>query len=142
MKSLNQTIAIVFLSAGLAVGTAAPLSAGPNRWYQYQSGEAGSRYPDRYGDLRSLVDRTQNDLRSSAELEHNNGDQRERYRNAQGHLSTFDRNLTKGHFDKGELDKAIHDVQSVLEHNALQASARDALLRDVQDLRAVRNHRD
>lgn len=141
MKSLNQSLAAIFLSAGLAVGTAAPLAAGPNGWYQYQNGEAGSRYPERYGDLRSLVDRTQNDLRSSAELEHNNGDQRERYRNAQGHLSTFDRNLTKGHFDKGELDKAIHDVQSVLDHNALQASARDALLHDVQDLRAVRDHR-
>ncbi len=142
MKSLNSTLAAVLLSAGMIVGTAAPLAAASNGWYQYQYGERdGGRYPERYGDLRSLVDRTQNDLRSSAELEHNNGDQRERYRNAQGHLSTFDRNLTKGHFDKGELDKAIHDVRSVLEHNALQASARDALLRDVQDLRAVRDQR-
>jgi len=140
MKSLNQTLAAIFLSAGLAVGLAAPLAAAPNGWYQYGDRDAG-RYPDRYGDLRSLVDRTQSDLRTSAELEHNNGDQRERYRNAQGHLSTFDRNLTKGHFGKSELDKAIHDVQSVLDHNALQASSRDALLHDVQDLRAVRDHR-
>jgi len=140
MKSLNQTLAVVFLSAGIGVWSATPLSAAPNGRYQYADRD-GYRYPDRYADLRGLVDRTQGDLRSSAELEHNNGDQRERYRNAQGHLSTFDRNLTKGHFDKGELDKAIHDVQSVLEHNALQASARDALLRDVQDLRAVRDHR-
>ena len=142
MKSLNQTLAAVFLSACMAVGTTTPLAAAPNGWYQYPNGERdGGRYPERYGDLRSLVDRTQNDLRSSAELEHNNGDQRERYRNAQGHLSTFDRNLTKGHFDKSELDKAIHDTQSVLDHNALQASARDALPHDVQDLRAVRDHR-
>jgi hypothetical protein len=140
MKSLNQTLAVLLLSAGIGVWSATPMSASPNGQYQYGDRD-GARYPERYGDLRSLVDRTQTDLRTSAELEHNNGDQRERYRNAQGHLSTFDRNLTKGHFDKAELDKAIHDVQSVLDHNALQASARDELLRDVQDLRAVRDHR-
>ncbi len=132
MKSLNKALGVLFVGPGMAIGTAIPLAAAPNGWFLYG---------DRFGDLRGLVDRTQNDLRGSAELEHNNGDQRERYRHAQGHLSTFDRHLTKGHFDKSELDRAIHDVQSVLDHNSLQASARDALLRDVQDLRAARDHR-
>ncbi len=132
MKSVNRILAVLFLSGSMIVGSGMSFAAAPGDWYQYG---------DRFGDLRGLIDRTQNDLRGAAELEHNNGDQRERYRNAQGHLSTFDRHLTKGHFDKGELDKAIHDVQSVLDHNSLQASARDALLRDVQDLRAARDHR-
>ncbi|MDQ2843358.1 MAG: hypothetical protein M3Y72_20430 [Acidobacteriota bacterium] len=124
MKSLTYSLAVLFLAGGTLLGS-------PNAWYQYEG----------FGDIRGLVDRTQNDLRSSSELEHNNGDQRARYRNAQGHLSTFDRNLTKGKFNKGELNKAIHDVQEVLNKNSLQASARDALIRDVEDLRTARDHR-
>ena len=132
MQSINKALAVFSLSLGMAVGVAPSLVAAPGAWFQYGEG---------YENVRALVDRTQTDLRQSQELEHNNGDQRERYRNAQGHLSTFDRHMTKGHFDKGELDKAIHDIQSVLDNNSLQASARDALLRDVQDLRAVRERR-
>jgi hypothetical protein len=49
--------------------------------------------------------------------------------------------LSKGHFDKGKLDQAIRDVKSVLDHNTLQPSSRDALLRDVADLRAARERR-
>ncbi len=131
MKKLNQALSILSLGVGLALGIASPVLAAP---YGYQ-------YGDRFGDLRGLVDRTQNDLRGAAELEHNNGDQRDRYKNAQRHLSTFDRHLTKGHFDKDTLDSAIDNIQAILDKNTLQASARDALYRDVQDLRAARDHR-
>jgi len=122
---------MVSLTLGMAIGLSAPLSAAP---YGYQ-------YGDRFGDLRGLIDRSQNDLRGAAELEHNDNSQRDRYRNAQKHLSTFDRHLTKGHFDKGALDNAIDNMQAILDKNTLQASARDAIYRDVQDLRAAREHR-
>lgn len=98
-------------------------------WYQ--------GYPAPYMDMRGLVDRTQADLRGAEELEHGNSGQRGRYRNAQGHLSSFDRNLTKGHFDKGELDKSINSIRGILNHNVLQASSRDALMRDVSDLKVA-----
>jgi hypothetical protein len=111
---------------------AAPPAAAAPYWFQYG---------DRFGDLRGLVDRTQNDLRSSAELEHNDSGQRNRYRDAQKQLSTFDRHLSKGHFDKDALDSAIDHIQAILDKNTLQAAARDALYRDVQDLRAAREHR-
>ena len=68
-------------------------------------------------------------------------EQRDRYRDAQGHLSSFDRHLTKGHFDKGELDKSIDKIKDILDHNVLQASSRDALLRDLDDLKAARDRR-
>ncbi|HLH03799.1 MAG TPA: hypothetical protein VKX25_13595 [Bryobacteraceae bacterium] len=131
MKSFRPALAVVSLTFGMLLGTVAPVAAAPY----------GFQYGDRFGDIRGLIDRTQNDLREAAQLEHNNGDARHRYDDAQKHLSTFDRHLTKGNFDKGTLDKAIDNLQAILDKNTLQASTRDALYRDVQDLRAARAHR-
>jgi len=134
MKMLERSAIGLVLSIGLAAGGAASLQAaqGP-AWFQ--------QYPPRYMDMRGLVDRSQSDLREAAELEHGNDGQRSRYRNAQGHLSTFDRHLTKGRFDNGELGKSIGSIQGILDHNVLQASSRDALIRDVSDLRMARERR-
>jgi hypothetical protein len=133
MKSLKSLQAVV-LTLGLACGGAVALQA--------QAPGYSQEYPAPYGGgLRDLVDRTQNDLRMAQETQHNKGDQRERYEHAQGHLSTFDRKLTKGHFDKGELDKSIDSLKDILDHNVLQASSRDALLRDMEDLKVARDRR-
>ncbi len=132
MKRIHKSATVLLLSFGLAVGSAASLEAAPApAWFQ--------GYPAPYMDLRGLVDRAQADLRAAAELEHGNDKQRDRFHHAQGHLSTFDRHLTNGNFDKGELNKAIGSIQSILDHNVLQASSRDALLRDVGDLRVARD---
>lgn len=117
---------------GLGVGTV-PICA------TAQDYPAGGAYPAPYTNLRSLVDRSQNDLRAAADLEHGNSKQRERYRNAQEHLSTFDRHLVKGNFDKGELYKVIGEIKGILDHNVLQPSGRDALRQDEEDLRAARD---
>jgi hypothetical protein len=130
MKSRNASFIVIFLTFGLGLGTAVVPAAGTGR---YQA------YPAPYTDLRGLVDRTQSDLRLAADLEHGNDKQRDRYRSAQGHLSTFDRHLTKGHFDKDELNKSIDAIKDILDHNVLQASSRDALMRDVEDLRIARD---
>ena len=89
-----------------------------------------------YSDLRGVVDRTQGDLRNASDLEHGNK-QRDRYHNAQDNLSKFDRNLSKGKFDKGALEHALHGLKDILDHNTLQASARDTLRRDYSDLRTA-----
>jgi hypothetical protein len=134
MKVFEKTATSVLLALGLAMGTTASVqAAGAPGWFQ--------EYPPRYMDMRGLVDRTQSDLRQAADLEHGNDKQRGRYHDAQGHLSTFDRNLTKGRFNKGELDKSIGSIQGILDHNVLQASSRDALIRDVTDLKVARARR-
>jgi hypothetical protein len=133
MKSLNGPLTVLLLTFGLATGSAVAVPAPGMSGYQ--------EYPAPHTDLRGLVDRTQSDLREAADLEHENDKQRDRYRSAQGHLSTFDRHLTKGHFDKSELDKSIDSIKDILDHNTLQASSRDALLRDVEDLRIARDRR-
>lgn len=141
MKTIRCWIAVTSLTAGLALASPLPLAAfgvGQYGGGQYGGGQYEGYYRQ-HPDLRQLIDRTQTDLRSASQLEHTgNGKQRDRYRNAQKSLSTFDRHLTKGKFDKDKLNDAIGDIQSVLDHNTLQASSRDALLSDVQNLRLAR----
>jgi hypothetical protein len=94
----------------------------------------------RYEEARAVVDRTQTDLTRSIGLVHD-GKELERYKNAQKKLSTFDRHLVKGKFDKGTLDSAIEDLQHVLDHNTLQGQDRDTLMDDVRRLRELREFR-
>jgi hypothetical protein len=70
-----------------------------------------------------------------------NDKERERIDNARKHLSDFDRNLSENKFDEGRLNSAIDDVKNVLENNTLEARDRDALTKDLADLRRVRELR-
>jgi predicted nucleic acid-binding Zn-ribbon protein len=71
-------------------------------------------------------------------MEHNNDKQRKRYENAQINLSHLDRSVSRGRFDKDALKKSIDDLRDILKNNTLQASARDALQRDLEDLQIMR----
>jgi hypothetical protein len=62
-------------------------------------------------------------------------------RDAQEHLSKLDKNLVRGHFDKGDFNHAIDDLKSILDHNTLQPSTRDTLMRDMSDLKVARDRR-
>jgi|GEM_PF-4569840 len=88
--------------------------------------------------MRQVVDRTQSDLRSSSDLSHGNK-QNDRYHKAQDHLSKLDKSLSHGKYNKGALNDSIDELKSVLDHNTLQASARDALARDLVDLKIARD---
>jgi hypothetical protein len=101
---------------------------------------------DVYGGARDLIARVQNDLKRAADFGRN-GDVKkvkrdekeiERYRNAQHSASSFDRHLSKGKFDKGELDSLINDVKNVVDHNTLESQDRDALSNDLRELRDFR----
>ncbi len=94
-----------------------------------------------YTNARSLVGRVQDDLRRAARLARKGGKERERYDNAQRHLSEFDRQLSKNKFDKDKLDTAIDDVKNVVENNTLSPQDRDALNADLRDLRDMRSRR-
>jgi hypothetical protein len=90
---------------------------------------------------REVIDRTQSDLRRAEDFERQHGKEVSRYDNAQKHLSDFDREYTRGHFDKGKLNTAIDDVKNVVEHNTLNPQDRDALAADLRELRMVRADR-
>ena len=92
-------------------------------------------------ELRNLVAKVQNDLQRAADFTRNNEKERERYHNVQNHLSEFDRDLQKGHYEKGKLDSAIDDLKNVVKNNTLESHDRDELARDLSDLRALRDGR-
>jgi hypothetical protein len=89
--------------------------------------------------VRDLVSRVQNDLQRAADFTRNNGKERERYENVQHHLSEFDHELRRDHFDKGKLDSAIDDLKNVVKNNTLESHDRDALATDLSDLRTMRD---
>jgi uncharacterized membrane protein YccC len=91
-----------------------------------------------FSDLRSLVDKTQSDLRNASDLQHGNK-QNDRYHKAQDHLSRLDKSLAHGKYNKGALNDSIDGVKSILDHNTLQASSRDALARDLTELKIARD---
>jgi hypothetical protein len=88
--------------------------------------------------VRETVDQTQTDLRHAQEFERHHGKEVARYDNVQKHLSDFDRDFVRGHFDRGKLDNAIDDLKNVVEHNTLEAGDRDALISDLRNLRIIR----
>jgi hypothetical protein len=95
----------------------------------------------RYENARSLVAHVQQDLRHAEHFTPPNGKEKERYFNAQHHLSQFDRELARGRFDKDKLDEAIDDVKNVVENNTLSPRDRDVLSGDLRDLRELRRTR-
>jgi len=102
----------------------------------------GANYAQgRYGTARGLVDRVQKNLRHAEHFTSPNDKEKERYHNAQHHLSEFDRKLSEGKFDKDKLDEAIDDVKNVVENNSLSPESRDALTRDLGELRELRRTR-
>ena len=90
---------------------------------------------------RDLVSRVQEDLRRGAEFNRDKEKERQRYENAQHHLSEFDRNLSRDHFDKGKLDQSIGDLKNLVQNNTLESHDRDALASDLAGLRSLRDAR-
>ena len=94
-----------------------------------------------YGRARDLVGRVQDDLRRAADFTATKQKERDRYREVQRNLSEFDRDLSRGHFDKGKLDGAIDELRDVMKDNTLESHDRDALAADLADLRTLKDVR-
>jgi hypothetical protein len=90
---------------------------------------------------RDLVSRVQGDLQKAAEFTATNEKERTRYENVQHHLSEFDRELRRDHFDKGKLDSVVDNLKDVVRNNTLESHERDALAMDLSDLRTLRDTR-
>jgi hypothetical protein len=90
---------------------------------------------------RDLVARVQDDLQRAANFTRTKDKERQRYENVQHHLSEFDRELSRGHFDKGKLSASIDNLKDVVKNNTLESHDRDALAKDLSDLRTLRDIR-
>ncbi len=102
--------------------------------------DRADRHEDRgpYGRARGLVGRVMRDLERAERMAPVAGKQKERYENAQRHLSQFDESLSRGDFDKDKLDEAIEDVHNVVKNNVLSPRSRDQLRDDLDALRSMR----
>jgi hypothetical protein len=94
-----------------------------------------------YDRARDLVAHVQDDLQRAADFTRTNEKERSRYENVQHHLSEFDRELRRDHFDKGKLDDSIDNLKDVVKNNTLESRDRDALAMDLSDLRTLRDTR-
>jgi hypothetical protein len=132
MTVFKKSLSAIALGAGLTLLTAAPQPIAASAYFDHDRD---------FDNVRGIVDRTQSDLRAAVDLEHGKK-QVDRYKNVQDHLSDFDRSLSKGRFNKDRLDHSISDLQHLLDGNTLQASTRDALRHDIEELRMAREHHD
>ncbi len=101
-----------------------------------------------FPEARDLIQRVQEDMRRAADFARGAPEikkdrkQIERWDNAQHSMSNFDKNLSRGKYDRGELDGAINDLKNVVDHNTLSSEDRDMLNRDLGDLRQFRANHD
>ena len=140
MRNLNRTVFTVALSAmllcPLAYAQRGDRDEGDRRDRDERAEERGP-----YGRARRLIDRVQRDLERAQRMAPVAGRQKERYENAQRHLSQFDDKLSRGDFDRDKLDVAIDDIKNVVRGNVLSSQSRDKLRDDLDDLRAMREAR-
>ena len=94
-----------------------------------------------YDRARDLVAHVQDDLQRAADFTRTNEKERSRYENVQHHLSEFDRELRRDHFDKGKLDDSIDNLKDVVKNNTLESHDRDTLASDLSDLRTLKDTR-
>lgn len=134
---MKNFIALLLGTGLLFTAASHSQAAADGVWQRYGNPDYGNSADP----LRSVINQTQNDLRYASDLEKQKGDHHERYQDAQGHLSSFDRKLTQGKFDKGEWKKSIQKLREILDKNVLQAASRDALLRDLDELEHARSSR-
>jgi hypothetical protein len=140
MRTLSKAVFAMALAAAVLSPTAYAQRDDDRR----EGGERhdrDDRHDGPYGRARDLIGRVQHDLARAQKMAPVAGRQRERYENAQRHLSEFDDRLSRGDFDKDKLDTAIDDVNNVFKSNVLSPHSRDDLRGDLADLRSMRTAR-
>jgi hypothetical protein len=107
------------------------------------AGELRAQAPGFSPEHRRPVEATIHDLSRIEQESPYDRRQRERYDKALQHLHEFgDRLHEGGYFDKDKLNQSINDVQGVIDHNRMSNRAHDVLMRDVTELRELRQHFD
>jgi hypothetical protein len=128
------------LSIGFALFLASVTSNAQTYGRPYEQG-GRYRYGDRssgYGRNGSPVDRALYDLSRvdrNAYVDHH---EREHFRHAQEDLARFQERWSQGRFDRGRLDRAIDNMQHLVQARQLHDRDRDVLASDLEALRYFR----
>jgi hypothetical protein len=106
---------------------------------QAQFGPEGRYRPEA---VSALIGRVHEDLDRGYAVWHLRGGDRARLTHAEHQLRNFAEHWRHRKFDKANLDGAIGSVQRVINDNHLSGRERDALWRDVEELRHMREAYD
>jgi hypothetical protein len=93
-------------------------------------------------EVTALVDQVHTDLNHAYGVWHFSDDDRERLNRAEKDSREFAQKWAKGKFDKGQLDGVISSIQHVLDNNKMPEDARDAISKDLAQLRNMRTAYD
>jgi hypothetical protein len=93
-------------------------------------------------EVTALVDQVHTDLNRAYGVFHFSDSDRDRLNRAEKESREFAQKWAKGKFDKDQLDDVISSIQHVLDNNKLPGDARDAISKDVTQLRNMRTAYD
>ncbi len=119
---------------------------GDDPYYRNRDGYAGDRYSQERGygygrNPQSLIDRVMTDLNRAGEQARLDGHERKHFDEVAGSLQQFEARWARGQFDTGKLDKAIHNLEHLVDADRVHWRDRDILARDLADLREFRASR-
>jgi len=121
MKTLIGLIAAAVLMSSTAIA-------------QYPRGD---RYERRDGGF-NVIRAVEGDLQRAASRGYAGGRERNRIDQALRHLNDFEREASRGRFDRHALDKAIERIEDAVRHSGLDYRERNILIGDVNRLREFR----
>jgi hypothetical protein len=93
------------------------------------------------GNAQFLIGRVMADLNRAAERARLDGHERKHFDEVAGNLQEFEERWSRGKFDTGKLDKAIHNLEHLADADRVRGRDRDMLARDLEDLREFRARR-
>jgi len=85
-----------------------------------------------------LIGRVMSDLSQAASRAYLDGHERKHFDEVAGNLQDFQARWSRGKFDTGKLDKAIHNLEHLAQADRVRGRDRDTLGRDLYDLRQFR----
>src|SRR5215831_6061830 len=91
-----------------------------------------------YGDQEYLIGRVMSDLNQAASRAYLDDHERKHFDEVAGNLQDFQSRWSRGHFDTGKLDKAIHNLEHLAQAERVRGRDREMLTRDLYDLRQFR----
>lgn len=96
----------------------------------------------RYGrNAGSIIDQVQYDIQRAAANSRVDGHERKHFDNAIDNLRKFQDRWTQGKFDQGRLDKAIDNLQHLVDADQVRGRDRSVLAQDLDALRDFRANR-
>ena len=131
--------AVLFFTFGAGAQTWGRDQYGQPRYDPYYRND-NPNYRDRgYRQYQGdLIGRVMSDLNRAGSRAYIDGHERHHFDEVAGNLEDFQARLTRGKFDTGKLDKAIHNLEHLAQADRVRGGDRELLTRDLYDLRQFR----